>query len=398
MKSTYRRLSRRETLLALLAGCCAPGGAGAVGTGARVIPPLMARGFNLPDQAPRRLDHVADTQTLSALRKLGMTHVRLPVVAEYVLPQFSGPATVSNAMDDVQRAVDRLLALGFTVTVDMHPGPDFNARHQRDHITAHRALLSGWPLLAGRIRQWPADRVFVELLNEPATTDELWRGFVGTLVQAVRAVLPKTYILVGPAPYHRADALIGWRPLADDRVVYVCHYYDPMMFTHQGSIWDLSAPWGRGFGVPFPTTASDPRLHALAAAADRSNDRGLSAELRNMAGQNWNANVIAAQFAELGRWSAANAAPVIVNEFGVLKWKAARADRLAWLSAVRAAAEGQGFGWAHWDYSTAFGLLDDAGRIDQGVLLALLPENARSVAPSVKATIPITTGKDRGTK
>ncbi len=390
-------LSRRALVSGVAASCFGLGRANAAGSGGR-IPPAMARGFNLPGQAPMRADHAAAQETLRALRGFGMTHVRLPVVAEHVLPHFSGPATVSAAMDDVERAVDRLLALDYSVTVDLHPGPDFNVLHRRDPDDAHRALLGGWQALARRMAKWPVDRLFAELLNEPATTDDVWRPFAEKLAAAVRSILPESYILVGPAPFHRVDALMRWRPLADDRVMYVCHFYDPMMFTHQGSSWDTSTPWGRGAGVPFPTKADDPALRALAEAADTNGDGQLAAELRAMAARAWDASAIAGQFTELGRWSAEHSAPVIVNEFGVLKWKARRPDRLAWLAAARAAIEAQGFGWAHWDYASAFGLLNDAGEIDQAVLSVLLPKMARSVVPRVRATSPMTTGSDNGTK
>lgn len=398
-RRTQAHFSRREALLLPLVTSCFSG-AQAVATDRQrgLLPSDMARGFGLPDQVPLRADRTARDETLRRLRRLGMTHVRLPVVAEYVLPRFSGAATISAAMDDLDRAVERLLDIGYSVTVDMHPGADFGQLHERDHESAHRALLDGWPVLAKRIGQWPHERIFAELLNEPATVDDVWRPFAETLAKAVRAILPHTFILVGPAPFHRAEALARWRPLDDDRIVYVCHFYDPMTFTHQGAIWDANSTWARAAGVPFPSAAGDPKLLALANDAAGKGDAGLAQELRNMAARAWSAETISAQFAELGRWSAEHSAPVVVNEFGVLKWKAGRADRLAWLAATRGAIEAQGFGWAHWDYDTAFGLLDEAGDIDQGVILALLPETSRSTAPSVKATKPITTGRERGTK
>lgn len=392
------RLSRRDALLLPLAAGLSTAAAAETGRRAGALPPNLAKGFNLPDQAPARAGRSPNEATLRRLRALGMSHVRLPVVAEYVLARFSGPATLSSALDDLDRAIERLLGIGYSVSVDLHPGPDFNALHQRDPQNAHQALLEGWPMLAKRIARWPQERIFAELLNEPATTDDIWRPFVEQLATAVRAILPKTYLLAGPAPYHRIEALAGWRPFADDRIVYVCHFYDPMMFTHQGATWEQDAPWGRAEGVPFPSAAGDPTLLALARAAQKKGDAGLANELRNMAAQAWDANAISTQFAALGRWSAQHSAPVIVNEFGVLKGKAKRADRLAWLAATRAAVEAQGFGWAHWDYDTSFGLLDDQGEIDQGVILALLGDKARSVAPSVSATSPMMTGSDSGTK
>lgn len=392
------RLSRREALLLPLAAGLSTAAAAETGKRAGALPPNLAKGFNLPDQAPARAGRSPKEATLRRLRALGMSHVRLPVVAEYVLARFSGPATLSISLDDLDRAIERLLGIGYSVSVDLHPASDFNALHRRDPQSAHLALLEGWPMLAKRIARWPQERIFLELLNEPATTDDIWRPFVERLATAVRAILPKTYLLAGPAPYHRLDALADWRPFADDRIVYVCHFYDPMMFTHQGATWEQDAPWARAEGVPFPSAAGDPTLLALARAAQKKGDAGLANELRNMAAQAWDANAISTQFAALGRWAAQHSASVIVNEFGVLKGKAKRADRLAWLAATRAAVEAQGFGWAHWDYDTSFGLLDDQGEIDQGVILALLGDKARSVAPSVSATSPMMTGSDSGTK
>ena len=391
-------ISRRQAfLISLFAGL---GGAGPSRAAAAALPESLRRGFNLPDQAPMRADHVARTETLRGLRQLGMTHVRLPLVAEYMLTQFSGPATISSTLDDLDRALQRLLSLGYTVSVDLHPESDFTARQRSDPGKAHRLLLTGWTQLAKRLVRYPADRIVAELLNEPATTDAIWRPFVEQLARSVRVVLPNNYIIVGPAPYQRIDALANWVPLADKKIVYACHYYDPMMFTHQGASWDTSTPWGRTTGVPFPTNIADPRLLDLARKADLAGDAEVARELREMASQAWGYPSIAAQFAALGRWSAQHAAPVVVNELGVLKWKAARADRLAWLAATRVAIEAQGFGWTHWDYSTGFGLLDDAGAIDEGVIRALLStpagEPSTPNAPGANAARPPSPGRGLG--
>ncbi|MGD9542774.1 MAG: glycoside hydrolase family 5 protein [Methylocystis sp.] len=362
--------TRREAV-ALIAGALGPAAATAATTTAE--PASLPKGFNLPDQVPLRAEHVADPGTLRALRGLGMTHVRLPIAAEFLLPEFSTPTTISSAKDDLTRAVDQLLGMGYDVSVDLHPDSDFQDLQRRDPARAHRALLAGWPPLADHLARWPAERIYVELLNEPATTDDVWRPFVEVLAQAVRARAPRNAIIVGPAPAQRLDALTGWAPLADSNVIYACHYYDPMVFTHQGASWEAGSPWAKIAGAPFPSAKDDPTLLRLAAKAERDGDADAARELRQTAQRAWTADAIRAQFADAQRWSATHGVRIFVNEFGALKDKARRGDRLAWLAAVRAAAEAQGFGWAHWDYSTSFGLLDGSGAIDQGVIGALLP-------------------------
>ncbi|PPD41929.1 MAG: endoglucanase [Methylocystis sp.] len=332
----------------------------------------LSRGFNLPDQAPARADQKPDLSILKTLRRLGMTHVRLPVVAEFVLPALSGPATISSATDDLAQALDQLLDLGYSVSVDMHPDGDFQGLYRRDPKAAQDALLGGWRLLARRLTRYPADRVHAELLNEPPTTDEIWRPFAEKLAKVVREELPRNILIVGPAPTQRHDALASWRPFADANVVYAFHYYDPMAFTHQYALWDKGSAWSRISGVPFPTQAGDATLLRMAQDAARRKDNEVAQVLRDMASQAWTAETIKAQFEMVAAWSAAHSAPVIVNEFGVLRWKARRADRLAWLAAVRSAAEACGFGWAHWDYSTSFGLVNEDGSLDRAVTHALL--------------------------
>jgi endoglucanase len=365
------KFTRREAFLAVSAAISAPARA-LEATRKGATPAVLRRGFNLPDQVPLRVDQEPDISTLKTLYRMGMTHIRLPVATEFILPTFSGPATISSAMDDLSRALDELLSLGYCVSVDMHPGADFQNLYRRNAKAAQGALLANWPTLARHLTHWPADRICAELLNEPPTTDDVWRPFAEKLTKAVRVELPKNIIIAGPAPFQRHELLASWTPFADPNVVYAFHYYDPMAFTHQDAAWDKGSAWSRISGVPFPTEAGDATLLRLAAEAGQKGDRDVERVLKETAGRAWTAAAIKAQFDVVAAWSEAHGAPVIVNEFGVLRWKAKRADRLAWLAAVRAAAERCGFGWTHWDYSGAFGLVNEDRSLDRGVAQSLL--------------------------
>jgi endoglucanase len=365
------RISRRRALLTASAGVLGACARPAVAAVNAALPQRLRRGFNLPDQAPLRAGRAPRKETLQALRRLGMTHVRLPVAAEFLLPAFSGPATVSSTIDDMSRGVDLLLSLGYAVTIDMHPGADVGARLARDPAQAQRALATGWRRLARHSAQWPSDAIFLELLNEPPMADAVWRPMAQALLEEVRSEATGNHVILGPAPYQGLDALMAWEPFADERIVYACHYYSPMVFTHQGADWEPDTPWGRAAGVPFPTREADPALTKLARQASSAGDELLARELRQMGRRACNAESIEAEFAGLADWSARRHAPVIVGEFGVLKQKVKAAHRLAWLEATRRAAGAHGFGWAHWDYASDFGLLDGAGALDEGVIRAL---------------------------
>jgi endoglucanase len=364
-------LDRRAALALIGAAALAPRLARASAADARAA--ILARGFNLPDQAPARASQPPDREVLRWLRARGMTHVRLPVRGESVMSRFSSPATIRATLADFNKALDLLIGLDFAVSADMHPGDEFGRLHRADPDAALAALREGWRNLAKSIRRLPATRVFAELLNEPHATDAIWRAQAERLVNDLRADLPKTTFIVGPAPYQRVEALAAWRPLSDANIVYAFHFYDPMAFTHQGLTWDPADPFSRLEGVPFPATRGDPAVTRLLERLRATGDADLAQSIDRALDRPWTKETIAGQFAPLAEWSRAHDAPVILNEFGALRFKSAREARLAWLRAVRETAQANRFGWAHWDYNQGFGLLDESGRPDLGVIEALLP-------------------------
>jgi endoglucanase len=365
-----RAIDRRALLASLAAAGFWPGAAGAAISDERIA--RLARGFNLPDQAPLNLDKRPDRATLKWLRQRGMTHVRLPVLGEAVMPRFSDPARIKATLDDFDHAVDLLLDLDFAVSADMHPGAEFGSLHRADPVAALATLIDGWRGLGERLARRPAARVFAELLNEPNTDDAIWREQAERLAATLRDALPATTLIIGPAPYQRVEALAAWRPFEDANIVYAFHYYDPMLFTHQGLTWDPSNPLSRLSDVPYPARRGDPRLMRLIEDLRRS-DGALADEFDQALARPWIKETIEQQFAGLAAWGRAHRAPIILNEFGVLRFKAPRAARLAWLRDVRETAEANGFGWAHWDYREGFGLLDESGRPDSALIDALLP-------------------------
>jgi endoglucanase len=364
--------TRRRILIgAIAAGVSQSAVAGPSSERDGVISTGLRRGFNLPDRAPLHSDQNLNIETLKSLRRFGMTHVRAQVVAEHVLPRFSGPAMISRTMDDLSALIELLLRHDYHVSVDMHPEGEFQALQRRDPRQAHEALLVGWGLLAARLAHWPADRINAELLNEPATSDDIWRPFSETLAQAVRADLRHNSIIVGPAPYQRGEALTNWHPFSDRNIVYAFHYYDPMAFTHQGAFWAKGSTWARMEGLPFPIAPGDHRVLELANNAQSKGDADVARDLWDIAKFGATPESILAKFSEVADWSRVHAAPVIVNEFGALRWKTRPVDRMAWIAAVRRAAEATGIGWAHWDYVTAFGLLHEDGTLDFDMMRAL---------------------------
>jgi endoglucanase len=337
---------------------------------------ILARGFNLTswlDQSLRR----PDMATLADLRARGFTHVRLPVNGELLMEAFSDADAVARQFAELDRAIDGLIGLGFGVSIDMHPGDRFGDLYRTDPQQAFGLIEPLWRRLARRYADRPADRLFFEVLNEPTANRAVWNADGPRLVDAIRREAPAHTIIYGTANYQRIDALID-PPVADPNVVYAVHFYDPMIFTHQGLDWAPADPLSELAGVPFPAQASDPSIARLFQTLVMQGRVGAAALLTTQLRRPWTQERIDGEFAQVQVWAIRYRRAVIVNEFGVLSWKAAPAARIRWLTAVRRAAERHCVGWTHWDYADGFGFVhrfdDGHEQPDDAIVRALLDE------------------------
>jgi endoglucanase len=303
-----------------------------------------------------------------------MTHVRLPVTPERLLEAFSGADNVARDLAELDSAIDTLIGLGFGVSLDLHPGDKLGPLQVADPQTAFELFNSLWRKLARRYAQRPAGQLFFEVLNEPAVNRRIWDSQGPRLASTVRSEVPDHTIIYGSANFQRIDALADVVPLSDLNVVYATHFYDPMVFTHQGQDWS-DDPLRYIERLPFPARLSDPAVVTL---LDRliATGRGAAASmLKTELRKPWTEERVAAQVALAGPWITRHRRPVIINEFGVLADKAPAADRARWLRTVRRAAEAHCIGWAHWDYADGFGFVHRTGDRevpDEQILKALL--------------------------
>ena len=334
----------------------------------------LKRGFNFTSW--RRLG--ADSTALKQLRQRGFSHIRLPVDGEFLMPFFTNELEADSYLNDIGTTVRQLLSLGFAITIDMHPGGGFQKLHANTPERGYLMLVAAWQVLAKRFSGLPADRVFYELLNEPAPAPDVWWRQAGNLVKTVRSLAPDTTMIIGTGTYQRIDVLANTLPLADSNIVYAVHFYDPIVFTHQGQNWSPGDPLQDIKGVPFPADAGGDEIRALVTQLELAGNTRSADVLRNGLQVRWNEARVSREFDVAGQWMATYHRPVIVNEFGVLKWHARPKHRTGWLAAVRRAAERNCIGWTHWDYADGFGLAKHQNGnvvLDQQTLNALIPQD-----------------------
>jgi endoglucanase len=335
---------------------------------------VLARGFNLTGWLDGEETRRPDFAVLASLRRRGFTHIRLPVTAERLVPALSGAPEIAQRIGELDSAIDKLIALGFGVSLDFHPGNKLSRLHVAEPERAFGLMQALWSELARRYRNRPADHLFFEVLNEPSVDSKIWNDQGPRLVEAIRREAPNHTIIYGPANFQRIEALLELDPVPQQNVVYAIHFYDPMVFTHQGLDWS-DDPLRYLHGVPFPAQRSDPKVVRLNEELTKSGRQTAAALLERQLGRAWTSERIGSEFGKAAAWAQRHQRPVIVNEFGVLNWKASPADRIRWLEAVRRSAEQHCIGWTHWDYADGFGFVQRRNGVeiaDEAVVKALV--------------------------
>ena len=336
----------------------------------------LARGFNLPGWLDGAQTRRPDMATLAALRQRGFTHVRLPVTPERFMAGFSAAEDIGRNQEELDAAIDRLLAIGFAVSLDMHPGERLSRLHTDAPDEAFALIEALWRQFARRYARHLPDRLFFEVLNEPSVSRAVWEKQAPRLAATIRANAPDHTIILGTTDFQQISALPS-APLALQNIVYAVHYYAPMVFTHQGLDWSDTDPLRHLSGVPFPLSRTDVKVTRLLQELREAGRTSAAAELEKALDAPWDAHRVTADIARAGEWSRQHRIPVLLNEFGVLTWNAPAVDRLYWLETVRRAAEGACIGWTHWDYADAFGFVRRVGEReipDQAVIRTLLGE------------------------
>ncbi|PZN51779.1 MAG: endoglucanase [Proteobacteria bacterium] len=320
---------------------------------AAALPPALARGFNLPGWTDHEQGIAPARAVLERLHALGFSSIRLPVAADPLLGDREAARAMLRRIGD---AIALSIAAGFAVVLDLHPAGAFAARLREDISEGARLAIAAWTLLRDVVANFPDDKVYAELLNEPPLEQADWMRLRDELARVIRHACPRHGIVWGPARYQGLWELAQTTPLADARAIVAVHYYWPMGFTHQCANWDGSA-LGRISGLPFPAAEDTPAVARLRQNLETAGDREALAMLEDAFSQPWSAERIAADFRMLGEWARAQNCPVVVGEFGVLDFCVDPQSRANWVRAVRQAAEANGIGWTYWELDQGFGFI-----------------------------------------
>jgi endoglucanase len=287
---------------------------------------------------------------IALIKSAGFDHVRLSVNPQPMMDAMRGEDRGAAYFGYLDAAMKTVLDAGLAVELDMHPDSDFKAGLKNDESVQRFADF--WRTVAQHYSSWDADRVLFEILNEPEMRDPYrWYGVESKLAAAIRQSAPTHTIIASGARWDDDDDMIFLEPLRDPNVIYVFHFYEPHIFTHQSATWgDYYWRWLKELHYP----SSPENAAQVAMGVPEALDR---LYVIRYGQDHWDASRIEAEINQASEWAKQNHVPLICNEFGVYRYGADAQDRIRWITDVRTSLERHNIGWAMWDYSGSFGVV-----------------------------------------
>jgi endoglucanase len=305
---------------------------------------------------------------IALIKSAGFDHVRLSVNPQPIMDAARSRNGSAEYFGYLDAAVKMILDAGLAIEIDMHPDSDFKERLAKEDEFVER-FADFWSKVAQHYASWDSDRVFFEILNEPEMRDAYrWYGVEAKLAAAIRRAAPANTIIATGANWDNDDDLLFLEPLPDPNVVYVFHFYEPHIFTHQGATWgEYYWHWLKGLHYP----SSPENAAQVAALVPEARER---LQIIRFGQDHWDASRIEAEINQATDWARQRGVPLICNEFGVYRAFADPQDRVAWIQDVRTSLERHNIGWAMWDYSGSFGVVtnrETKAKLDEITVRAL---------------------------
>jgi hypothetical protein len=324
----------------------------------------MARGINLPfwfwyaPPTPEEVEARFSDADFQLIRDLGFTFVRLPIDLNVIMDTSSPDLLNADNLAAIDRGLDRLLANGLAVMVDLHSTAQgeenagiysYRLESEPDFVDTYARF---WRSLAAHLSSRDPEWLFLEPMNEPVFEDnpKAWIPIQNQLLAAVREGAPDHTVILSGAQWSDIDALVGMQPVDDPNVIYNFHYYEPFVFTHQGAEWSWDVVRNLR-GVPYPSSPA-----AVEPVAVQQVDPNIQNHLRWYGQNRWDVTKIEQHIRVAVAWAEWHEVRLLCNEFGVYGVYAPSTDRARWIEDVRTTLEKYGIGWAMWEFDREFGL------------------------------------------
>jgi len=314
-------------------------------------------------------------QDFENIKTLGCDVVRLPINLHLMTngaPDYIIDSLFFNFLD---QAVDWVEDLQIYLLLDNHT-VDASASKNPD---LQAVLTSVWAQMASHYKD-RSGYIIYEIMNEPnGLTTQKWGQIQQKAIDTIRKFDTKHKIIVGASNWNTYNEMNLLPVYSDTNLIYTFHFYDPMVFTHQGATW-VTPSLASLSGIPFPYNAdSMPQLPVIYKGTWIENDFNNYQNLGTVLYLQQQLNIAV-------KFQTDRKVPVFCGEYGAYMPNTHDTARTSWYSAVRQYLEQNGIPWTIWDYKGGFGLYKNGSNtmFDYDLNISLLKALGLNIPPQKK--------------
>lgn len=302
-----------------------------------------------------------DEADFACLKSMGVEAIRLPVHFELLMEPYDTGIIYDFVLEKLDQVCDWAEKYQIYLIIDNH---SFNSEAEDNNPPTAKMykehLEAVWAQIAERYKD-RSEYIIYEIINEPKGRGDIsakWYKIQQEIIDLIRTYDTKHTIVVSGADWSSIDTLAKMKPYKDPNLIYTFHFYEPMLFTHQGATW-VGKGMANTSDIPFPyERARMPKLNKTAAS---------DGWVQSMYKEYYNigtAKYINQRIKKAADWGKKNNVRIFCGEIGAKVWTNP-VDRLAWINATRIALEENNIPYCCWGLDGSDGFLksDKAGML-----------------------------------
>ena len=300
-----------------------------------------------PDPRSRRWFENYSEADFANAKLLGLDFVRLPIAPHYNARKDPNGTLDPIFLEKLDLAVEWAEKHEMFLIIDNH---EYDGAGINESIEP--LLINAWRQIAERYKD-RSEFIIYEVLNEPCYIDEsVWNAIQGRVVDEIRKIDNKHYIIVGGADWNSKWTLLKLPIYPHERLIYTFHFYEPSLLTHAGigaqaDVRDIPFPYDSA-RMPSPP----PGVEAwVVSFYGKYNVDGTEADLANRLD-------LAVAFAK------ENNVPLYVGEYGCNNVQISQEDRVRYYETITRLFTERNIPHANWGYKyNEFGMTNGRGGV-----------------------------------